>query len=106
MLRVEALVFPDLACFRVTAQVVFFLGATKVLVFTTQPPVALHVCLPVPTGLMRDDNDTDFPRLSVLGTTAGVAAGVAAAIISFDVAEYENLDESPVHVSPAVLSRP
>jgi hypothetical protein len=81
MLRVEALVFPDLACFRVTVQVVFFFGATKVLVFTTQPPAALHVCLPVPTGLMRDDNDTELPRFSVLVTTAGVAAEVAAGVV-------------------------
>ena len=87
ILRDEALVLPDFACFKVTLQRAAFFGATRVFPFMVQPPDELHVCFPLPIGFRSDVSDTDFPRLTdfVITTTGATVLGTVTTVVSTTV---------------------
>ena len=76
ILRDDALVLPDFACFKVTLHCAAFFGATRFFPLILHPPDELQVCFPLPIGFSSDVSDTDFPRRSVLVTTEGVVTAV------------------------------
>ena len=83
MLRDEALVLPDFACFKVTLHLAAFFGATRFFPLTLHPPDELQVCLPLPIGFSNEVSDTVLPRLTDLVTTT-IGAAVIGTVTTVD----------------------
>jgi hypothetical protein len=84
MLRDEALVLPDFACFKVTLHRAAFFGATRFFPLMVHPPDELQVCFPLPIGFSSDVSVRDFPRLTdfVITTTGATVLGTVTTVVS------------------------
>ena len=84
MLREEALVVPDFACFKVTLHFATFFGATRFFPLMVHPPDELQVCFPLPIGLSSEVSATDFPRFTdfVVTATGAAVAGTVAIVVT------------------------
>lgn len=82
ILRDEALVLPDFACFKVNLHLAAFFGATRFFPLILQPPDELHVCFPLPIGLSNEVRAADFPRLIdfVVTITGAVVVGTVTTV--------------------------